>query len=80
MAFLLKRLHVKQGLALADFPEIENYPQTERSFEVGASICAAANMLAGDALPKYPDDAWVQYFWRRSLELHPLEFRHLERQ
>jgi hypothetical protein len=30
-------------------------------------------------LPKYPDDSWVQYFWRRSLELHPLDFRHLER-
>ena len=79
MAFALDRLRVKQGLALADFPEVEDYPKTDRSLEVGASICAAVNMLAGDALPKYPEDTWVQYFWRRSLELHPLNFRHLER-
>lgn len=29
-------------------------------------------------LPKYPEDAWVQYFWKRSLELCPLDFSHLE--
>jgi hypothetical protein len=74
MAFLSGRLHVEEGLALADFPQVENYPSTERSLEVGASICAAVNMLAGDGLPKYPDDEWVQYFWKRSLELHPLHF------
>lgn len=79
MAFLLDRLRVKKGLALAEFPEVEHYPNTEKSIEVGASICATVNMLAGSALPKYPDDTWVQYFWRRSLELHPLDFSHLER-
>ena len=79
MAFISGRLHVGADLALADFPQVENYPNTERSIEVGASICATVNMLAGDALPTYPDDAWVQYFWRRSLELHPLDFCHLAR-
>ena len=79
LGFLLGRLHVKQGLALADFPEVEHYPTTQKSLEVGASICAAINMLAGSTLPKYPDDTWAQYFWRRSLELHPLDFRQLER-
>jgi hypothetical protein len=79
MAFLLDRMRVKEGLALAEFPEVEHYPNTERSIEVGASICATVNFLAGDSLAKYPDDTWVQYFWRRSLELHPLDFRHLER-
>jgi hypothetical protein len=78
LGFLLGRLHVKEGLALADFPEVEHYPTTQRSLEVGASICAAVGMLAGNTLPKYRDDAWVQYFWRRSLELHPLDFRQLE--
>jgi hypothetical protein len=79
MAFVSDRLRVKQGLALADFPEVERYPSTDRSLEVGASICAAVNMLAADSLPKYPEDTWVQYFWRRSCELHPLNFRYLER-
>jgi hypothetical protein len=78
LGFLLDRLRVKKGLALADFPEVEHYPTTQKSLEVGASICAAVSMLAGSTLPKYPDDTWVQYFWRRSLELHPLDFRHLE--
>ena len=78
--FSLGRLHVKQGLALADFPEVEHYPDTEKSLAVGASICSAVNMLAGSMLPKYAEDAWVQYFWKRSLDLHPLDFRHLEKQ
>jgi hypothetical protein len=80
MAFISGRLHVKADLALADFPAVENYPNTEKSIEVGASICAAVNMLAGDALPKYPEDAWVQYFWKRSLELRPLDFSRLGQQ
>jgi|SRR5438477_2474720 len=80
MGFVLGRLHVKQGLALADFPEVEHYPDTEKSLAVGASICSAVNMLAGSMLPKYAEDAWVQYFWKRSLDLHPLDFRHLEKQ
>jgi hypothetical protein len=78
LAFALGRLYVKEGLALADFPEVKYYPTTERSLEVGAAICAAVNMLAGSSLPKYTDDTWVQYFWRRSLELHPLNFRQIE--
>lgn len=80
MAFISGRAHVKSDLALADFPEVENYPSTEKSIEVGASICASVNMLAGIALPKYPDDAWVQYFWKRSLELSPLDFSSLGEQ
>ena len=78
LGFVLGRLHVRQGLALADFPEVEHYPKTEKSLAVGASICAAVSMLAGRMLPKYSEDAWVQYFWRRSLDLRPLNFRNLE--
>jgi hypothetical protein len=78
MGFLLKKLFVKRGLALADFPEVEKYPATELSKQVGASICAAVNGLAGRMLPKYSADAWVQYFWQRNLNLRPLDFGHLE--
>jgi hypothetical protein len=79
MAFLLDRMRVREGLALAEFPEVEHYPNTEKSLEVGASICATVNMLAGNGLPKYQDDSWVQYFWKRNLDLHPLDFGQLER-
>jgi hypothetical protein len=78
MGFVLGKLFVKKGLALADFPEVEKYPFTELSKQVGASICASVNMLAGNMLPKFPEDAWVQYFWQRGLELCPLDFSHLE--
>jgi hypothetical protein len=77
MAFMSGRFHVKEGLALADFPEVERYPDTDRSLEVGASICATVNMLAGNSFQKYTEDTWVQYFWRRSCELKPLSFLHL---
>lgn len=79
MGFVLGKLHVKKGLALADFPEVEKYPGTELSKQVGASICATVNVLAGTMLPKYSEDAWVQYFWQRSLDLRPLDFAHLEK-
>ena len=78
LGFVLGRLKVKRGLALADFTEVEHYPNTEQSLRVGASICAAVNMLAGRMLPTYKDDAWVQYFWKRNLDLRPLDFRDLE--
>ncbi len=80
MAFISGRMHVRADLPLAEFEEVKNYPITEKSIEVGASICAIVNFLVGDALPKYPEDAWVQYFWRRSLELRPLDFNPLEKQ
>jgi hypothetical protein len=79
MAFISGRMHVREGLALADFPEVTHYPKTERSQQVGASICATVNMMAGHALPKFQEDTWVQYFWKRSLELHPLNLSNLER-
>jgi hypothetical protein len=77
MGFMSGKLHVAPGLALADFPEVENYPSTELSKRVGASICAMVNMMAGRMLPKYSADAWVQYFWQRSVDLRPLDFTHL---
>ncbi|MFZ3200722.1 MAG: hypothetical protein WA175_06195 [Candidatus Acidiferrales bacterium] len=80
MGFVLGRLHVQQGMALGDFSEVEHYPTTDRSKQVGASICATVNMLVGRGLPKYPEDTWVQYFWRRSLELRPLNFGRSENQ
>lgn len=78
LGFGLGKLYVKRGLALADFPEVQHYPNSEKSLSVGAAVCASVNMVAGQMLPKYSEDSWVQYFWKRSLELHPLDFRHLE--
>lgn len=78
LGFILGKLRVKRGLALADFPEVQNYPNSEKSLKVGAAVCASVNMVAGKMLPKYSEDSWVQYFWKRSLDLRPLDFRKLE--
>jgi hypothetical protein len=78
LGFMLGKLFVKKGLALADFPEVQNYPNSEKSLRVGAAVCSSVNMMAGSMLPKYSEDAWVQYFWKRSLDLRPLDFLQLE--
>jgi len=78
LGFMLGKMYVKRGLALADFPEVQNYPNSEKSLRVGAAVCSSVNMIAGSMLPKYPEDAWVQYFWKRSLDLRPLDFCQLE--
>jgi hypothetical protein len=78
LGFVLGRLKVFKGLALADFPEVSKYPDTQRSLEVGASICAAVNLAAAQMLPEYADDEWVLYFWQRSFDLRPFKFDHLE--
>jgi hypothetical protein len=78
LGFILGKLFVKKGLALADFPEVQNYPNSEKSLRVGAAICSSVNMVAAKMLPKYPKDDWVQYFWKRSLDLRPIDFRQLE--
>jgi hypothetical protein len=78
LGFILGKLFVKRGLALADFPEVQNYPDSEKSLRVGAAVCSSVNMVAARMLPKYSEDTWVQYFWKRSLDLRPLDFRQLE--
>lgn len=77
MGFLSGKFFVMKGQALADFPEVDRYPKTELSLQVGATICATVNMIAANMLPAYPEDAWTQYFWKRSLHLRPLDFEHL---
>lgn len=77
LGFVLGKLFVKKGLALADFPEVQNYPNSEKSLTVGAAVCSAVNMVAGKMLPKYSEDSWVQYFWKRNLDFRPLDFRSL---
>jgi hypothetical protein len=70
LAFVNDFLKVAKGLALADFPEIENYPNTERSKEVAASIRATINSFAG-LVEDAGFNSWSNYFWNRGLEIEP---------
>ena len=77
MGFAIGKFRVFEGLALADFPEIEKYPETELSLKVGASVCATVNLFSEQMLPDYQDDVWVKYFWNRSFTIRPIKMDHL---
>jgi len=77
MGFVIGKLLVKEGLGLANFPEIEKYPDTELSLQVGASVCAAVNGFSWQMLPEFQDNNWLKYFWKRGFELRPIRMDHL---
>ncbi len=60
-------LKVLADSALADFPEVERYPDTDKSQRVASSVRAALNGLT----IKVPTSEWPRYFWNRGLELEP---------
>jgi hypothetical protein len=64
-------LVVNPGLALAQFPEIERYPDTELSRRVGGSIRAGLNALYGHGVEGIR--AWPAYFWNRGIEISQCE-------
>jgi hypothetical protein len=74
LAFDSGILKVSKELSLAQFPEIERYPTTELSRQVGASVRAAVNMLFGGPLGETYQE-WPAYFWNRGLALEPCVVR-----
>lgn len=58
-------LHVRSDSALADFREVERYPDTEKSQRVASSVRATLNVLTIQIAPT----DWPRYFWNRGLEL-----------
>lgn len=68
LAFDSGALKVFEGLALANFPEIEKYPNTELSEKVAASIRSSIYMFFSE--PHYRASSnWPRYFWNRGLEI-----------
>ena len=67
MAFTGGWLHILADSTLADFPEVERYPDTEKSQLVASSVRAALNGLT---IQMQTSD-WPRYFWNRGLELEP---------
>ena len=70
LAFDSGTLNVRRGLALAEFPKIEDYPHTELSRQIGGGIRATLNMMFGRGYP----GTWSEYFWNRGLQLDECEF------
>jgi len=74
LAFDSEILKVAKGLALASFPEIEKYPQTELSQKVAGSIRASMHMFFVE--PHYTRSShWPRYFWNRGFEIDQCYFR-----
>jgi hypothetical protein len=73
LAFDSDRLKVSAGLALADFPRIEDYPDTEQSQRIAASIRATLNQMFGEIDMMASGTDWPVAFWNRGLELEPCE-------
>lgn len=71
IAFDSGRLKVASDLALASFPEIEGYPQTELSQRIAASIRSSLNQMFGDGQMMASSGSWPVAFWNRGLQLQP---------
>jgi hypothetical protein len=67
LAFDSGKLKVQKGLALAQFPEIQDYPKTELSLKIASSIRSGINMFFADGT--YSSAFWPAYFWNRGIEL-----------
>jgi hypothetical protein len=74
LAFDAGKLKVQKGLALAEFPEIERYPDTELSRKVGSGVRATVNLLFDSNPGSHEASSWPAYFWNRGLEIAPCEF------
>lgn len=74
IAFATDLLQVAKGSALANFPAVAEFPNTEESRGVSASVRAAVNQFFGthfyDSLT-----TWPSYFWNRGLELEPCDYQ-----
>lgn len=73
LAFDADRLKVSPGLALAEFPRIEDYPSTEQSQRIASSIRAALNGMFGEVELMASGTNWPVTFWSRGLEIDPCE-------
>ena len=72
LAFDADLLKVSADLSLAQFPEIEHYPDTDLSKQIGASIRAGLNVFFRSEMHQ-ADNKWPDYFWNRGLAIEPCE-------
>jgi hypothetical protein len=68
-AFDSGELLVSEASTLAQFPEIDAYPQTEVSLKLAASIRATLNLIGGRFFVEKENTYWSEYFWKRGIEL-----------
>jgi hypothetical protein len=65
LAFDAKLLRLSGSTMLAEFPEVQHYPTTEKSRLVASAVRAALNGMT----IRITDTSWPAAFWNRGLEL-----------
>ena len=73
IAFVSDILKVFNGLALANFPAIEEFPSTEESQRVASSVRATVLILY-EQFKVDQSAVWISYFWKRGLKLDDCKF------
>jgi hypothetical protein len=74
IALVAHKLRVPEGSEIANLEAVTDYPDTEESLRVGASVCATCNMLIGMIL-KESSSGWSDYFWQRGFEIDDCEYQ-----
>lgn len=75
IAFAADLIKVAPHISLANFPEIERYPETQESRRVGSAVRAAITGFFGVGLNMYDKAAdWPMYFWNRGLQLESCDY------
>jgi hypothetical protein len=73
LAFLGDALKVAPNIPLAEFPEIQNYPNTDLSMRIASGVRTFAYSFFG-MVAKEERSPWPTYFWNRGLELEKCDF------
>lgn len=68
IAFVTDMLKVVEGLALANFPAVAQFPETEESRQVAAGVRCTIYVMFNNEFEVRPTD-WAKYFWNRGLVL-----------
>lgn len=70
IAFVLDRLKTAEGLALARFPEIADYPETEISLKIASAVRTSLMMLFSSRDENAKKD-WANNFWNQGIQSEP---------
>lgn len=68
IAFITERLVVNEGLALAEFPKLQDYPDTDLSQRIASGVRAMITGMTGQHQKKL-GTRWPDYFWNQGLRL-----------
>lgn len=73
IALVSGKVMLTASVSLGNLEALADYPQTDESQRVGASVRAMCNFLIGNSSEK-SDTNWVEYFWDRGFELEPCDY------